>query len=144
MGILWRKILCAILMVCSLATACIVSASEISDPSLQTSEAESETIISPRASYIAAEANITSAGIYWRLPDGYNSYRVWIDNTTGALMTATITSPSGQTKNIYITSGSNQTYTNNDAEPGSYRVTFHTYADALSGTIRIRVSNMPL
>lgn len=59
-------------------------------------------------------------------------------------MTATITSPSGQTKNVYVTSGSNKSYTDNDAEDGIYRVSFHTYASSLSGTVRVRVSTMPL
>lgn len=134
---LWKKILCTILVICSLASACMINAAEV--------EKQSDTGITPRASYLAADANITSYGIYWHQPDGYPAYRVWIDNTTGALMTVTITSPSGQTKNIYVTAGNNMTYTNNNAEDdGTYRATFHTYADALSGTIRVRVSTTPL
>lgn len=141
---LWKKTLCVTLVLCTFLSACIVGAADSDQTSSSTVTNQNSATISPRWSDVALDTNITSYGANWIQPDDFPSFRVWVDNTTGALMTVTITFPSGQTKNMYITSGSNQTYTNNDADPGVYRLSFHTYASTLSGTVRVRVSNVPL
>ena len=116
------------------------------DNSLETSNTpeQYEDTISPMANFLALDTNIANRPSGWVQMEDFIAYRIWIDNTTDALMTVTITSPSGQTKNLYITSGSNKTYTNNSAEEGTYRLSFHTYASTLSGTVRVRVSTTPL
>ena len=145
MNSLLRNDLCVMLAMCFLVPAYMIGAVDATSQAPILSANEQDTTgATPRLSEIALDDNITSYGSVWIQPDGYPSYRFWVDNTTGALMTATITNPSGQTKNVYITAGSNKSYTNNDAEPGVYRVSFHTYAATLSGTVRVRISTMPL
>lgn len=141
----WRTLLCSVLILCCLSSACIIGATNISEKSPTSNiSLQSDSDISSRANFLALDASITKNGVAWAQLEDYIAYRIWIDNTTGALMTVTITSPSGQTKNLYVTSGNDLTYTNNNAEQGVYRVSFHTYADALSGTVRVRVSTTPL
>lgn len=140
MKTLLKNLLCSTLVICSLASACMIPAAEAPDQY----STDTNTEISPRSSIITLDVSITRSSYSWFQQGGYTAYRIWVDNTTGALMTVTITSPSGQTKNVYITSGSNKTYTNNDAEAGTYHISLHTYADALSGTLRVRASTMPL
>lgn len=142
---LLRSFLCVMLVMCFLVPAYMIGAVDTtSRDSISSVNEQDNTGVTPRLSEIALDDNITSYGSVWIQPDGYPAYRFWVDNTTGALMTATITGPSGQTKNVYITAGSNKSYTNNDAEPGVYRVSFHTYGTTLSGTVRVRISTMPL
>ena len=136
-----QKVLCMALVLCSFVSTFVIGATDSPQP--PTPEQNDTGVIS-RASHISLDTSITSAGARWIQPINYPSYRLWVDNTTGALMTVTITNPSGQTKNVYVTSGSNKTYTDNNAESGLYTLSFHTYADALSGTVRVRASNVPL
>lgn len=142
---LWRRILCLMLVVFSFIPICLVSAAEMPNSSFsQVAIEDNNPEISPRWNDIALDSPITSNGAAWYQQESCTAFRLWVDNTTGALMTVTITFPSGQTKNVYVTAGSNKSYTNNDAEYGVYRVSFHTYASTLSGTIRVRVSTTPL
>jgi len=137
MRFLWKKVVCSILIVCTLSSVVALGATE-SAPSL--SDENNSDTIQTRANYLAVDSSISGRNISWYQGSNEIAYRIWVDNTTGALMTVTITSPSGHTKNLYITSGSNQTYTNNDAEHGVYTLSFHTYASSFSGTVRVRVS----
>lgn len=132
---IFKSLISIILVVCTLSSVVVLGASESN---------MDQNVIEPRTNYLAIDSSINVPTRAWNQSSGFIAYRIWIDNTTGALMTVTITSPSGQTKNLYITSGSNQTYTNNNAEPGLYRLSFHTYADQLSGTVRVRVSTTAL
>lgn len=141
-----KNVLCSALAFCSLASACAFAATDVSNETLplSTKTEQNNTSISPMSSVLALDMSITKSSAAWAQLKEYVAYRIWVDNTTGALMTVTITSPSGKTKNLYITSGSNKTYTDNNAESGIYKLAFHTYADTLSGTVRVRVSTRSL
>lgn len=146
MKAIFKKLLCITLVMVSFASVCMVGATETSDQAYTepTIGSQGDLDTSPRSSVIAVDEPISNYDIYWYQQEGYPSYRLWVDNTTGALMTVTITKPSGQTKNVYITAGNNTTYTDNDAKSGFYKLSFHTYAATLSGTVRVRVSTTPL
>ena len=141
-----KRMVCVTLLLCSLVLSCVTGAAgAVSQPILLDSpQQKNNSNPSPMSSDVALDAPITRYGASWYQEAGYCAYRLWIDNTTGALMTVTITSPSGKKETVYVTSGNNKSYVNNNAEAGAYFLSFHTYADALSGTVRVRISTVPL
>lgn len=140
MNPVWKKFVGLILAVCTLAPACVTSAASVD----YTEGIDGSVAIQPMSSYIQLDTKVTVAGASWTQPWGYSSYRIWVDNTTGTLMTVTITSPGGQKKNLYVPADTSKTYTENSAKYGKYRVSFQCYGDTLSGTIRVRVSETSL
>lgn len=142
----WKVFLCTTLVMCTLSSACIFGATNDADQSstLPVEASQNDTGISSRANFLSLDISITGYDYAWRQMDGYTSFRAWVENTTDALMIVTITYPSGKTKNLYVTAGNSTTYTNNNAEFGIHTVSFYSYADSFSGTMRVRVSTTPL
>lgn len=146
MPALSKKIFCVVLALCALPLVCTAGASDISkqDPSFRNIQDANSTTDSPMSSDIALNTNITKRGASWVQGAGYPAYRLWIDNTTNSLMTATITSPSGKKTSVSIASGSNKSIVNNNAEIGRYTILFRTTSNVLSGTVRVRISTTPI
>lgn len=139
----WRKMVCTVLAVCSLSTFCVAAAVE-SAPSTAAAEAPVMGIV-PMASHIGLDTSITRKNVSWTQTSGYDSYRVWVDNTTSQRMTVTITSKSNADKHtFYVPANSNKSYTVNDAVSGTHTITFATASGDLSGTVRVRVSDTTL
>lgn len=145
MPALSKKIFCVVLALCALPLVCTAGASDISkqDPSFRNIQDANSTTDSPMSSDIALNTNITKRGASWVQGAGYPAYRLWIDNTTNSLMTATITSPSGKKTRVSVASGSNKSFVNNNAETGIYSLSFYTASNVLGGTVRVRVSTVP-
>lgn len=142
----YKRMVCVALLLCSLVLSCVAGSTSAGGQPVLPKNASQEGSLnsSPMSSDIILDTPITSSNTSWYQRPGYHAYRLWIDNTTGALMTVTITSPSGKKETVYVTSGNNKSYVNNNAETGVYSLSFHTYADALSGTVRVRISTAPL
>ncbi len=139
----WKKIVGLTLAACTLTSACVVGAAEPTKGEPISANIRGGEIV-PMASDIVVNTSIVGSTISWYQRPGYPSYRVWVDNTTGTLMTVTITEPSGEREKFFVPADTNKSYTVNDAEDGFYDILFESYADKLSGTIRIRVSETPL
>ena len=141
-----KRTICVSLLLCSLVLSCVTGAAYSISESILSENLQqiNNSDHSSMSNNVALDAPITQYGAQWYQLSGYHAYRLWIDNTTGALMTVTITSPSGKKETVYVTSGNNKSYVNNNAETGVYSLSFHTYVDALSGTVRVRISTTPL
>lgn len=139
----WRKMVCTVLVACSLSAVCVAGAVEQSIPS-EAVEAQGTEII-PMANRLTIDMAITRKSESWHQDSGYGSYRVWVDNTTSQRMTVTITSRSASDQHtFYVPANSNKTYTVNNAVSGTHTITFATASGYLSGTVRVRVSEEPL
>lgn len=137
----WRKMVCTVLAVCALSTLSVAGAVETAKPAA----AVPDMGVVPMASHIGLDTSITKKSVTWTQTSGYDSYRVWVDNTTSQRMTVTITSKSNADKHtFYVPANSNKTYTVNDAVSGTHTITFATASGDLSGTVRVRVSEEPL
>lgn len=138
-----RKMLCTVLAACALSTLCVAGAVETAAPA---AAAEVPTMgVVPMASHIGLDTSITKKSVSWTQTSGYESYRVWVDNTTSQRMTVTITSKSNADKHtFYVPANSNKSYTVNNAVSGTHTITFATASGDLSGTVRVRVSDTTL
>lgn len=126
-----KRTLCTILILCSFSFVCIPSAAESSEQS-------------PMSSDIALDTTALQYGPAWYQPAGYPSYRVWVENTTNYIMTVKITKPNGLTTTFLVPAGGNNRYVSNNATTGAHELTFSTTGNVVSGTVRVRISTMPL
>ena len=142
----WKKVAGFTLAVCTLASACVVSATSVDGTEEATLIVDKKELIEiqPMANYVQLDTKITAAGASWTQPWGYSSYRIWVDNTTNRTMTVTITSTFEPAHSFTVGSLSNKSYVVNDASYGKHKVVSSTSNDMLSGTVRVRVSETPL
>ena len=84
------------------------------------------------------------SGVSWYQPKEYVSYRIWVDNTTNNSMRVTITDPQGRIRTFSVPAHGNKSYVGNGVESGTYRLSFSTSNGVLSGTVRVRVSDVAL
>lgn len=138
---LLNRILCVILILCSFSLVTITGAT---GTSLEKKNNEDNTTPSPMASAIALDTNVTQSGSAWYQMNGYPSYRVWVENTTNYIMTVRITSPKGLTTTFLVPAGGSNKCISNNATEGVHELTFSTTGNVVSGTVRVRVSTMPL
>lgn len=143
MPALSKKIFCVVLALCALPLVCTAGASDINNPksSFRNTEITSDSVMS---SDVIVNSSINKNGVFWSQEKEFPAYRIWINNTTHSLMTATITSPSGKKTSVSIASGSNKSIVNNNAEIGRYTILFRTTSNVLSGTVRVRISTTPI
>lgn len=141
-----KQILCVTLILCSLPFICVAGDMEAVNQPLpsENANAQSSTVPSPMASLIALEESITRNSFSWYQQRGYPSYRVWVENTTNYIMTVKITSPNGLTTTFLVPAGGSNQHVSNNATDGGYDITFNTTGNVLSGTVRVRVSTVPL
>ncbi len=143
---LCKRALSIILAVCAFSTACIAGAAE-SGRIEQTVPVEMEnsgTVVHPMNDYVLLNVPITKKEESWSQPWGYSSYRVWVENTTKLAMSVTITYFGNKTHVFSVPAGKSETYVVNDATYGSHKISFKTVNNVLSGTVRVRVSDMAL
>lgn len=138
----WKKLVGFTLAACTLASACVVSAT--SEEEMAVIDKKGSIEIQPMANYVQLDTKISAAGAYWTQPWGYSAYRIWVDNTTNRTMTVTITSIFEPTHSFTVGAQSNKSYVVNDASYGKHKVIFSTSNNVLSGTVRVRVSEAPL
>jgi hypothetical protein len=96
------------------------------------------------ASHIAVDTRVTKYGVSWYQPKEYVSYRIWVDNTTNNSVRVTITDPQGRIRTFSVPAHGNKSYVGNGVESGTYRLSFSTSNGVLSGTVRVRVSDVAL
>ena len=96
------------------------------------------------ASHIAVDTTVTKYGVSWYQPKEYVSYRIWVDNTTNNSMRVTITDPQGRLRTFSVPAHGNKSYVGNGVESGTYRLSFSSSNGVLSGTVRVRVSDVAL
>ena len=143
---LCKRALSIILAVCAFSTACIAGAAEASqvEPVVPVETGTGGTIVQPMNDYVLVDHSITKDGASWSQPWGYGSYRVWVENTTKLAMSVTITYSGNKTRVFSVPAGKSETYVVNDATYGSHKISFKTVNNVLSGTVRVRVSDMTL
>lgn len=95
-------------------------------------------------SHIAVDTTVTKYGVSWYQPKEYVSYRIWVDNTTNNSMRVTITDPQGRLRTFSVPAHGNKSYVGNGVESGTYRLSFSSSNGVLSGTVRVRVSDVAL
>lgn len=140
---LYKQVTGAILATCVLAMACVAGAAEPVAQETMLAAAEGSTI-DPMANKLVLDTPISKAGSSWYQEKGYTSYRVWVENTTQYKMTVTITEPSGKTRSFTVDAGKSGAYPVNGVPSGTYKLTFNTGGHEVSGTVRVRVSDMAL
>lgn len=139
---LYQRMMGAILVTCVLATACVAGAAE--PVAQETMPAAAGSTVDPMASRLVLDTPIPKGGAAWYQEKGYTSYRVWVENTTQYKMTVTITEPSGTTRSFTVDAGKNKTYPVNGASSGAHKLSFSTGGHEVSGTVRVRVSDVAL
>ncbi len=129
-------------LVMSLALAAPAFAAEPDDP---TDPGEGETVIQPRRGYLIVDDPVSGTGSPWVQPAGYKYYRVWVQNTSGHTMRVTLKYPDGtlETKTLEKDRAEVLFESDNAAE-GDYIVSFSTDWNYGSGTVRVRVSDLPI
>lgn len=132
-----KKLLCSILVLCTLASSCVMFAA----PANTDSNNED---IAPLSSMIAMDTIISPYNLSWLQQSGYIAYRIWVVNTTNYTMTVQITGPNNSVKTFTVPAASNRTYTNNDADSGVHTLSFSNGTNYVSGTVRVRVSTEAL
>lgn len=137
----WKKALSTALALCALSSACIAGAAEPVNP---TEAGLGGAVAQPMTDYVILNTTIKKDGESWTQPIGYNSYRVWVENTTKLAMTVTITYSGSKTHVFSVPAGKSDTYVVNDAVSGSHKISFKTVNNVLSGTVRVRVSDVAL
>ena len=142
----WKKVAGFTLAVCTLASACVGSATSVDGTEEATLIVDKKELIEiqPMANYVQLDTKITAAGASWTQPWGYSSYRIWVDNTTNQTMTVTITSVLEDTHVFSVFPKSGKTYTINEASYGKHSIDFQTNNGVVSGTVRVRVANEAL
>ena len=65
-------------------------------------------------------------------------------NTTNNSMRVTITDPQGRLRTFSVPAHGNKSYVGNGVESGTYRLSFSSSNGVLSGTVRVRVSDVAL
>lgn len=140
---LYKQVTGAILATCVLAMACVAGAAEPVAQETMLAAAEGSTI-DPMANKLVLDTPISTAGAAWYQEKGYTSYQVWVENTTKLAMTVTITYSGSKTHVFSVPAGKSDTYVVNDAVSGSHKISFKTVNNVLSGTVRVRVSDVAL
>ena len=140
--VLYQRMMGAILVTCVLATACVAGAAE--PVAQETMPAAAGSTVEPMANRLVVDTPIPKGGAAWYQEKGYTFYRVWVENTTQYKMTVTITEPSGKTRSFTVDAGKNKTYPVNGASSGTYKLSFSTGGHEVSGTVRVRVSDVAL
>lgn len=143
----WKKVACATMAVCALASACASGAVEPAktDASVLAAVGSGGTDIEPMADQLVINRAITKKSESWAQMTGYASYRVWVENTTKVQMKVTIKSSSANDSHVfYVPAGGSKTYTVNNAVSGVHTISFDVGSTALSGTVRVRVANVAL
>ena len=129
------------------ATGIAACASEMpSDAYNSTVEYSVEDNMSARASKVIFDnKKITSAGVSWKQPWGYNAFRVWVSNTTNEVMTVKVTSTWGYHTEVNIPAKSQKVVDiNNDAHFVTYSVDFDTPSGTVDGYVSVRASDVDL
>lgn len=72
------------------------------------------------------------------------SCRIWVDNTVSNSMRVKITDLQRDTKIFSVPAHGNKSYVGNGVESGTYRLSFSSSNGVLSGTVRVRVSDVAL
>jgi len=129
----WKRVLGIVLAWCALSSVCAMGAESTVEKRDQESWKGTETKL--MASHI---------GVSWYQPKEYVSYRIWVDNTTNNSMRVTITDPQGRLRTFSVPAHGNKSYVGNGVESGTYRLSFSSSNGVLSGTVRVRVSDVAL
>ncbi len=140
---LYKQVTGAILATCVLAMACVAGAAEPVAQETMPAAAGGSTI-DPMANKLVLDTPISTAGAAWYQEKGYTSYQMWVENTTKLAMTVTITYSGSKTHVFSVPAGKSDTYVVNDAVSGSHKISFKTVNNVLSGTVRVRVSDVAL
>lgn len=142
----YKRTLCIALILCTFACVCMTEAADASESPyiLGTGSSKNTETPSPMSSDVVLDRNISSNSLTWYQPGGYPSYRVWVENTTNYIMTVRITSPRGLTTTFLVPAGGNNRCVSNNAVEGGHELTFSTTGNVVSGTVKVRVSTMPL
>lgn len=86
---------------------------------------------------------ITSAGVSWKQPLGYNAFRVWVHNTTNEVMTVKVTSAWGYHTEVNLPANTQKIVDiNNDAHFVTYNVDFDTPTGSVSGYVSVRAADV--
>ncbi len=106
---------------------------------------EGEIVIEPRISPLMVNQVITPTGAPWDQTDGYKYYRVWVYNTSSTTMKVTLEYPDGTFETKSLAAGDNKIlFESDNAVAGRYWVHFSNENGNVSGTVRVRMSNLPL
>ena len=138
----WKRVLGIVLAWCALSSVCAMGAESTVEKRDQESWKGTETKL--MASHIAVDTTVTKYGVSWYQPKEYVSYRIWVDNTTNNSMRVTITDPQGRLRTFSVPAHGNKSYVDNGVESGTYRLSFSSSNGVLSGTVRVRVSDVAL
>lgn len=136
-----KKAVCSVLVLCTLASSCVMFAAESDAPENANGNTEG---ISPLSSMIVMDTLVSQYGGSWYQQSGYIAYRIWVANTTNYTLTVRITEPNNSVKTFYVPAGNNQTYTNNNAVAGVHTLSFSNGTNYVSGTVRVRASTVAL
>lgn len=140
-----KRAVAVFLMACGLSVSCVAGAAgELEPPAPATMALEGGGQVSPMADRLVVDVGISQYGVSWRQDVGYTSYRVWVHNTTEYTMDVTITAPNGGKRTFQVAAGGNKSYPVNGVPSGVYKLSFYAGGHALSGTVRVRVSDMTL
>lgn len=132
----WKKLVCLVLAVCSLSVVGTAKAAEV-DPGTEITPMANRLVINKLA--------ITRESESWYQQSGYDSYRVWVENTSNRLMAVTIRSACGSEYHRYfVSANSSKNYVVNDAVSGVHTISFDVGTATLSGTLSVRISEEPL
>ena len=126
----WKRVLGIVLAWCALSSVCAMGAESTVEKRDQESWKGTETKL--MASHIAVDTTVTKYGVSW------------VDNTTNNSMRVTITDPQGRLRTFSVPAHGNKSYVGNGVESGTYRLSFSSSNGVLSGTVRVRVSDVAL
>lgn len=101
--------------------------------------------IEPLTDYLAVDEDVHRVGSRWTQPNGYSYYRVWVYNTSTTTMTVTLTYPNGAKEQKTLAAGANKVlFETNNAAAGLYYLSFMNTNGNVTGTVRVRVSDISL
>lgn len=91
--------------------------------------------------------SIQGNGVSWNQPQGYGSYRVWVQNNTDDTMQVVIRCRGwirSEFHTMSVKPRSGQFVTVNDAMAGTHTIDFSTTSGYLNGTVSVRISDESL